>query len=75
MERIDYEQQIVWSKTSENQPSESGRYWCVVSEINDLGESKYQWNCYYNKEDNSWSDKFEYMNVLYWVDFPKYPIE
>jgi hypothetical protein len=42
----------------ETPPRESGRYWCYVEEITDLGISHFQWNCCYNKENNEWSDQY-----------------
>lgn len=40
----------------ETPPRESGRYWCYVEEVNDLGISHFQWNCAYSANENRWSD-------------------
>jgi hypothetical protein len=54
-------------------PIESGRYWCYVSEIGDLGLSHYQWNCAYNKEDNRWSSNAQSKCVTHWQPLPSAP--
>lgn len=46
-----FEQKWISEKTP---PKESGRYWCYLDEVNDLGIAHYQWNCSYSVEDNSW---------------------
>ena len=55
------------------QPKEGGRYWCVVEEQNDLGLSKFQWNCDYNPNDKRWSDNGNAMNVLYYTELAPMP--
>lgn len=49
-------------------PKESGRYWCYVKEINDLGVSYFQWNCSYDVIDNTWSDNLKLMTVTHWTN-------
>lgn len=56
-------------------PKESGRYWCYVKEVNDLGISTFQWNCAYDKENNTWSDNLQNMSVTYWQPLPPAPGE
>lgn len=57
-------------------PEESGRYWCYVSDVNDLGVSHYQWNCAYTKHNNSWTiDRLEQYGgtVTNWQPLPSPP--
>lgn len=63
-----------WIKASEP-PKESGRYWCFVEELTDLGFSYYQWNCAYSAEDNTWSDNFQPKHVTHWMPLAKWPSE
>lgn len=58
-----------WKDSVTNPPKDGGRYWCHVVEHGDLGESTYQWNCYYDKKDNNWSDNLESMKVTHWTEF------
>lgn len=52
--RKDFDQKNVisftreWKNVKNNPPIESNRYWCLVEEINDLGNSYFQWNCYFD---------------------------
>ncbi len=55
-------------------PKEGGRYWCVVEEQNDLGLSKFQWNCGYNPNDKRWSDGGKTMNVTYYTELLPMPV-
>ena len=64
----------VWKSAVQSPPNLSGRYWCYVEEINDISISHYQSNCYYNKEDNVWSEDRKTVKVLHWtylLDNPK----
>lgn len=54
-------------------PKEGGRFWCVVEEQNDLGLSKFQWNCAWNPNDNRWSDGGKTMNVTYYTELAPMP--
>ena len=56
-----------WMSVKDRLPKESGRYWCYVSEQNDLGLGFYQWNCAYNKEENRWSSEHVVINVTHWI--------
>ncbi|EHW2661094.1 DUF551 domain-containing protein [Escherichia coli] len=61
-----------WIKCSERMPEESGRYWCYVEEINDLGKSHYQWNCSWNGE--RWLvDSDNGGRVTHWMPLPAAP--
>jgi len=55
-------------------PKEGGRYWCVVEEQNDLGLSRFQWNCDYNPNDKRWSDGGKTMNVSYYTELAPMPV-
>jgi uncharacterized coiled-coil protein SlyX len=59
----------------ETPPKESGRYWCYVRELNDLGVAHYQWNCYYDKEVNQWREKSMGAGdqVTHWQPLPSPP--
>jgi hypothetical protein len=58
----------------ETPPKESGRYWCYVEEVNDLGISHYQWNCSYNVGENRWSDQDHFfVTVTHWMPLPSPP--
>lgn len=59
-----------WINARISPPAESGRYWCIVVEQNELGKSHYQWNCSYNSEDNEWGDN---KHVIYWMPLMPYP--
>lgn len=70
----DIKNRSLWKNAKENPPNESGRYWCNVAEINDLGLSFYQWNCAYSKEDNRWSSNAMSKDVTHWTDLLPRPI-
>jgi hypothetical protein len=70
---IKHTREAQWIPVSERLPEESGRYLCYVKEINDLGISYFQWNCAFNKNDNSWSDKLVRMEVTHWQPLPEPP--
>jgi len=62
-----------WISVKDRLPKESGRYWCYISEQNDLGLSFYQWNCAYNKEENRWSSGLLAINTTHWQSLPTPP--
>lgn len=62
-----------WKSADTHPPSEGGRYWCLVAEINDLGTSHFQWNCSYHPKEKRWSDNFETMRVIYWTELAPLP--
>lgn len=62
-----------WIAVEETPPAESGRYWCYVEEVDDLGISHYQWNCAYSANDNRWSDKALSGRVTHWQNLPSPP--
>jgi hypothetical protein len=57
-----------WRNARIDPPAESGRYWCIVKEVNDLGVSYYQWNCGYNQYEKAWDQA-----VVYWMELPMMP--
>ena len=63
-----------WISVKDKLPKETGRYWCHVKEVNDLGESSYQWNVCYNE----WEKAFHPDNndkVTHWMPLPEPPKE
>lgn len=66
--------EVVWKDATENPPAESGRFWCNVLDVNDLGISYYQWNCAYSKEDNRWSSNAMSKNVTHWTELLPRPV-
>ena len=57
-----------WNDAIKNPPKESGRYWCYVSEVNDLGISHFEWNCSYDAQENIWQDNLKSINVTHWTE-------
>ena len=57
-----------WMDAKNNPPEEGGRYWCIVEEQNDLGLSKFQWNCYYDEANSHWYDDGKTMKVRYYTE-------
>jgi len=55
-----------WVRCIDMLPAEGGRYWCYVIEINDLGKSGFQWNCYFDDRDKSFRDNHQTMTVTHW---------
>lgn len=45
-----------WIDVNDSLPEESGRYWCYVEHLGDLGFSYFQWNCDYNSQLQRFSD-------------------
>ena len=62
-----------WINARTSPPLEGGRYWCVISEVNDLGTSHYQWNCEFNEMESIWRDEKSKVNVVYWMPLMPYP--
>jgi hypothetical protein len=62
-----------WKNAKLDPPKEAGRYWCVVEEQNDLGLSKYQWNCYFAEHTNRWLDDGKEYNVTYYTELAPMP--
>jgi len=72
IERLKAERE--WISVVSELPKESGRYWCHVEEVNDLGISHYQWNCSYNAGENRWSDQDHFfVKVTHWMPLPVKP--
>ena len=63
-----------WIDVNDRLPEDTGRYWCYVAEINDLGLSHYQWNCGYNKGDNRWSSNAMPKTVTHWQPLSAKPV-
>jgi len=66
-----YHQQ--WIPVTERLPEERGRYLCFVQEQEDLGTSKYVWNCYFGGPEYGWADDTVKMNVTHWMPLPEPP--
>ncbi len=64
-----------WKDAETNPPKEMGRYWCYCKEINDLGTSTFEWNCFYDKEENEWRDNNEMYHVTHWTELMGKPNE
>jgi hypothetical protein len=62
-----------WISVEDRLPEEGNRYWCYVEEINSLGKSHFQWNCYYDETNKTWSDNFKTMKVTHWMPLPESP--
>lgn len=64
-----------WISVNDQLPSESGRYWCYVEHLTDLGFSYFQWNCDYNAQLKRFSDMTlkDGQNVTHWRDLPAGP--
>lgn len=63
-----------WKDSKTDPPAEMGRYWCNVSEQNDLGKSNYQWNCFWHSEFKYWSNDEEVVNVTHWTELAPHPV-
>lgn len=66
-----------WISVEDRLPEESGRYWCYIKELTDLGFSHFQWNCAYNANEKRFSDSTltNGENVTHWQPLPAPPIE
>lgn len=64
-----------WIDVNDRLPEESGRYWCYMKDINDLGTSYFQWNCAYNANEKRFSDStlFNGEQVTHWRLLPEPP--
>lgn len=62
-----------WISIDDQLPTEGGRYWCYVEEVNSLGVSHFQWNCFYHEKEKRWSDNFVSFNVKHWRPLPEPP--
>lgn len=56
-----------WYAVESKLPEEGGRYWCYVKELNDLGFSHFEWNCYYDPEKREFRDNLQVMRVTHWT--------
>lgn len=64
---------LTWKDAQKEPPTEGGRFWCIVTEQNDLGKSHFQWNCSYHELEKKWTDNFETVNVIWWTELPPIP--
>jgi hypothetical protein len=64
-----------WISVEDQLPTESGRYWCYIQELTDLGFSYFQWNCAYNANERRFSDSnlTNGENVTHWRNLPDPP--
>jgi hypothetical protein len=64
-----------WISVDDQLPTESGRYWCYIQELTDLGFSYFQWNCAYNANERRFSDSTltNGENVTHWRKLPDPP--
>jgi hypothetical protein len=56
-----------WISVEDRLPEEGGRYWCYVEEVNDLGISHYEWNCYFDPNNKEFRDDLKTMKVTHWT--------
>lgn len=69
---VRFENGSVWNSV-DIPPTESGRYWCYIEEVTDLGLSHYQWNCSYNVGENRWGGEALSGRVTHWMPLPEPP--
>lgn len=63
-----------WISVNDKKPDDSmGRVLVWVNEVNDLGISKYCWNCSYS-ERHGFTDNGKHYNVTHWQPLPSPPI-
>ena len=66
---------LTWKNVKDELPKEGARYWCIVEEVNDLGISYFQWNCYYEGDTKKWIDDGKESHVIWWTELAPRPIE
>jgi hypothetical protein len=66
---------VDWISVDDQLPTESGRYWCYVEEITDLGRGYFQWNCAYNQNGKLFTDKSlcNGERITHWRPLPEPP--
>lgn len=62
-----------WISVETTPPTDSNRYWCYVEEVNDLGKSHFQWNCYYDTDKKEFRDNGVVMRVTHYQPLPNPP--
>jgi hypothetical protein len=64
-----------WISVEYRLPEESGRYWCYVQHLTDLGFSYFQWNCDYNAQLQRFSDMTlkDGEKITHWRPLPSPP--
>jgi hypothetical protein len=67
--------QTGWISVEDRLPEESGRYWCYVKDINELGTSYFQWNCCYHAKEKRFTDSTltDGENITHWMPLPPAP--
>lgn len=60
-------------KSANDLPKKSGRYWCIAEEENELGTSRFQWNCGYHRGENRWYDDNKTYHVIFWTELAPDP--
>lgn len=63
-----------WISVEERLPEEGGRYWCYCKELNDLGTSYFEWNCYYDPQAKEFRDNHEKHYVTHWTNLLGNPV-
>jgi len=63
----------MWKNSKNILPTEGNRYWCLIEEVNDLGKSYFQWNCYFDENRKIWSDGGKQYDVIYWTELAPRP--
>jgi uncharacterized protein DUF551 len=66
---------VEWISVDERLPIESGRYWCYVQQLTDLGFSYFQWNCDYNVQLSRFADMTLKggHQITHWMSLPVPP--
>jgi hypothetical protein len=64
-----------WIRVEDRLPTESGRYWCYVEEITDLGRGYFQWNCAYSQNGKIFTDRSlcNGERITHWRPLPEPP--
>jgi hypothetical protein len=63
-----------WYDAKQHPPTETGRYWCNVKELNDLGVSYYQWNCAYSEKHGFSLPDHNAVEITHWTSLLPRPI-
>lgn len=60
-----------WRRCKDELPLETGRYWCYVESITDLGKSHYQWNYPFTEGEGWHTENGD--QVTHWRELPEPP--
>ena len=63
-----------WKNVNDELPKESGRYWCYVEDMDDLGTGYYQSNCGFTIDHKIWSENLKIIKVLFWTELADCPL-